>query len=194
MNQLHVYRFLLFYLNRGVDLVTMRQYLYLLFSSYSQSESNIANEIWRQNRRKVNADQRTVGSRLLSSLLNCICLCILKPTQFDFQSFKVPLFLNFYLYHVCSPEHLSFRTRTRFMLSGDRNLAQDFTGDVATSRLVMFFFSLVTQMERFLQMWFELFSFRDIKLLLQEARLFVGLVQCLPTSFVQFLRELSSCA
>ncbi|KAH0874103.1 hypothetical protein HID58_071465 [Brassica napus] len=62
--------------------------------SYSQSESNIANEIWRQNRRKVNADQRTVGS---------------------------------------SPEHLSFRTRTRFMLSGDRNLAQDFTGDVATS-------------------------------------------------------------
>ncbi|CAG7902957.1 unnamed protein product [Brassica rapa] len=62
--------------------------------SYSQSESNIANEFWRQNRRKVIADQRTAGS---------------------------------------SPEHLSFRTRTRFMLSGDRNLAQDFTGDVATT-------------------------------------------------------------
>ncbi|KAL0866260.1 hypothetical protein Bca101_045378 [Brassica carinata] len=59
--------------------------------SFSQSESNIANDFWRQNRRKFIADQRTAGS---------------------------------------SPEHLSFRTRTRSILSGDRDLAQDF---VATS-------------------------------------------------------------
>ncbi|KAJ0246683.1 hypothetical protein HA466_0171880 [Hirschfeldia incana] len=62
--------------------------------SLSPSESNIANEFWRQNRRKVIADQRTAGS---------------------------------------SPEHLSFRTRTKSMLSGDKNLAQDVTGNVATS-------------------------------------------------------------
>ncbi|CAH8310443.1 unnamed protein product [Eruca vesicaria subsp. sativa] len=63
--------------------------------SFSKSESNLANDFWRQNRRKVIADQRIAGS---------------------------------------SPaEHLSFRTRTRSMLSGDRNLAQDFTGEVATS-------------------------------------------------------------
>ncbi|KAF8110689.1 hypothetical protein N665_0079s0009 [Sinapis alba] len=62
--------------------------------SLSPSESNIANEFWRQNRRKVIADQRTAGS---------------------------------------SPEHLSFRTRTKSMLSGDKNLTQDFTGNVAAS-------------------------------------------------------------
>ncbi|KAJ4885024.1 Mitogen activated protein kinase kinase kinase-related [Raphanus sativus] len=62
--------------------------------SFSKSESNIANDFWRQNRRKFIADQRTAGS---------------------------------------SPEHLSFRTRTRSILSGDRNFAQDFTGDVAKS-------------------------------------------------------------
>ncbi|VYS60809.1 unnamed protein product [Arabidopsis thaliana] len=62
--------------------------------SFSQSESNMANEFWRQSRRKVIADQRTASS---------------------------------------SPEHLSFRARTKSMLSGDKNLARDFTGDVATS-------------------------------------------------------------
>ncbi|CAN8267944.1 unnamed protein product [Cochlearia groenlandica] len=62
--------------------------------SFSKSESNMANEFWRQNRRKIIADQRTASS---------------------------------------SPEHLSFRARTRSMLSGDNNLARDFTADVATS-------------------------------------------------------------
>ncbi|KAL0848390.1 hypothetical protein Bca101_021637 [Brassica carinata] len=62
--------------------------------SLSPSESNIANEFWRQNRRKVIADQRTASS---------------------------------------SPEHLSFRTRTKSMLSGDKNMAQDVTSNVASS-------------------------------------------------------------
>ncbi|CAN8254259.1 unnamed protein product [Cochlearia groenlandica] len=65
--------------------------------SFSQSESNIANEFWRQNRRKVIADQRTAGS---------------------------------------SPEHLSFRTRTKSMLSGDTNLARDFTTFMCISKSV----------------------------------------------------------
>ena len=60
--------------------------------------------------------------------------------MFGFPHHSKNSILQFLRWFICitdSPEHLSFRTRTKSMLSGDKNLAQDVTGNVAT-RLVLF--------------------------------------------------------